>query len=55
MKQNLVFLLSNQFYGFLAENSQKATLNVFFKTRFSVEPGKFPLYFTRDCSFVIQN
>ena len=39
-----------QFYSYLAENSQKATLNFYFKSRFSVKPIKFPIYFAQDCS-----
>ena len=43
-------LLKIQFYSYLVEHSQKATLNVLFKSRFSVEPAKFRIYFARDCS-----
>ena len=41
----------NQFYCYLVENSQKATLNFYFKSKFSVKPSKFPKYFTHDCRY----
>ena len=39
-------------YSYLDENSQKATLNFYFKSRFSIKPSKFPIYFAYDCSFI---
>ena len=39
----------NSFYSYLVENSQKAPLNFLFKSRFSVKPSKFPIYFAHDC------
>ena len=41
--------LKAKFYSYLIENSQKARLNFFFKSRFSVKPSKFPIYFAHDC------
>ena len=37
------------FYSYLVENSQKATLNFYFKSRFSAKPSKFSIYFAHDC------
>ena len=45
-----VISLKIQFYSSLVENSQKASLNFFFKSRFSVKPSKFQIYFANDCS-----
>ena len=42
---NPVFSLKIQSYSYLVENSQKATLNFDFKSRFSVKPSKFQIYF----------
>ena len=42
--------LKIEFYSYLVENSQKATLNFYFKSRFSVKPSKFQLNFENDCS-----
>ena len=39
-----------EFYSYLVENSQKATLNFYFKSRFSVKPSKFSTYFAHACS-----
>ena len=41
--------LEIQFYSYLAENSRKATLNSYFKLKFSVKPSKFQIYFANDC------
>ena len=44
--------LKIRFYSYLVENSQKATLNFYFKLRFSVKPSKFQIYFAKgfdDC------
>ena len=41
--------LKIRFYSYLVENSQKATLNFYFKSRFSVKPSKFQIYFAKDC------
>ena len=38
-----------RFYSYIAENSQKATLNPYFNSRFSVKPSKFPIHFAKDC------
>ena len=43
-------MLKIQFYKYLVENSQKATLNFYLKSRFSVKPSKFPIYFANNCS-----
>ena len=37
------------FYNYLVKISQKATLKFLLKSRFSVKPNKFPIYFARDC------
>ena len=39
-------------YSHLAENSQKATLNFHFKSRFSVKSSKFKIYFAKDYSLI---
>ena len=39
-----------QFYSYLYENSQKASSNFNFKSRFSMKPNKFPICFAYDCS-----
>ena len=44
-----VFSLKIQFYHYLVENTQKATLNFYFKSRFSVKTSIFPMYFAHDC------
>ena len=44
-----VLSLKIQFYSYLVENSQKATINFFLKSRFSVKPSKFQIYFANDC------
>ena len=36
-------------YSYLVENSQKRTLNFYFKSRFSLKPSNFPMYFAHDC------
>ena len=36
------------------KNSQKATLNFYFKSRFSAKPSKFQIYFTIDCRVIMQ-
>ena len=38
-----------RFYSYISENSQKATLNPYFNSRFSVKPSKFPIHFAKDC------
>ena len=38
-----VFSLKIQFYSYLVENSQKATLNFYFKSIFFVKPSKFSI------------
>ena len=43
-------LLNIQFYSYLVENSQKATLIFHFKSRFPVKPSKLLIYFSLDCS-----
>ena len=47
-----VFLLKIRFYSYLVEKSQKATLNLYFKSRFSVKPSKFQIYFANDSSIL---
>ena len=37
--------LKTEFYSYLAENIQKATVKFYFKSRFSVKPGKIQIYF----------
>ena len=44
-----VFSLTIQCCSYLVENSQKAMLNVYFKSRFSMKPSKFVTYFSHDC------
>ena len=46
-----------QFYRYLAVNSQKTTLNVLSKSRFSLKSSKFLISFARDCrlSFLKSN
>ena len=39
-----------QFCSYLVKNSQKATLNFYFKSTFSVKPSKFQIYFAKDCN-----
>ena len=48
----LVVSLKIQFFSYLVENSQKATLNFYFKSRFSVKHSKFQIYFAKDCRFI---
>ena len=43
-----VFSLKTQFYSYLVENSQKATLKFYFKSRFSVKPGRSQIHFAND-------
>ena len=50
-----VLLLKIEFHSYLAENSQKPTLNFYFKSRFSVKPSKFPIYFAHDCGYLGKN
>ena len=50
-----VFSLKVRFYSYLDENSQKATLSFYFKSRFSVKPSKFETYFANDCRWPIYN
>ena len=50
-----VFLRKLQFYNYLVETSQKATLNFYFKQRFLVKPSNFPIYFTHDCGCLQQS
>ena len=38
-------------FWILIENSQKATLNLYFKSRFYAKPSKFPIYFAHDCQW----
>ena len=45
-----VFSLKIRFYSYLVESSQKATLNFYFKSGFSVKPSKFQIYLANDCS-----
>ena len=33
----------------IVENKQKETINFYFKSRFSVKPSKFQIYFANDC------
>ena len=35
------------------ENSQKSTLNLYFKSRFFVKPRKFLIYFAHDCRILL--
>ena len=44
-----LFSLKVRFYIYLVENSQKATLSIYSKSRFSVKPSKFQIYFANDC------
>ena len=44
-----VFLLKIRFYSYLVENSQKAMLKFYFKSRFSMKPSKSQMYFAKDC------
>ena len=44
-----VFSTEIPFYSYLIENCQKATLNFYFKSSFSVKPSKVPIYFAHDC------
>ena len=37
--------------SYLVENSQKSTLNFYFKSIFSVKLCKFQIYFAKDCSW----
>ena len=46
-----VFSLKIQFHSYLVENSEKAKLNFYLKSRFSMKPSKFPIYFAHDCRF----
>ena len=43
-----------KFCSCLFKNSQKATLNFFFKLRFPVKFSKFPIYFSHDCKSVLK-
>ena len=48
-----VFSLKIRFYSYLAHNSQKVTLNFYFKFSFfkkTLKPSKFQIYFTNKCS-----
>ena len=49
--QDPAFSLKIQVYSYLVENSQKATLNFYFKSRYSVKPSKFSTSFAHDCSY----
>ena len=42
--------LKIKFYSYLAKDSQKATLNPYFKSTFPVKPSKFSIYLARGCS-----
>ena len=42
-----VFSLRFRFYSSLIKNSQKATLNFYFNSRFSVKPSKLQIYFEK--------
>ena len=44
-----VLSLKTKFHSYLIENSQIATLNFPFKSRFSVKPSKFQIQFAKDC------
>ena len=46
-----MLLLKIKFYSYLVENGQKATINFYFKSRFSVKPIKFQIYFAHDCGY----
>ena len=48
-----IFLLKIRLDSYLAKNIQKATLNFYFKSRFSVKPSELPIYFAIyfDCSW----
>ena len=45
----LIFSLKIRIYSYLVENSEKTRLNFYFKSRFSVKPSKFQIYFTNNC------
>ena len=50
-----VLSLKIQLYSYLVEISQKATLNVYLKSRFLVKPSKFQIYFAKDCSPLMES
>ena len=43
-----VFSLKIRFYKYVVENSQKAKLNFYYKSKFTVKPSKFKIYFAND-------
>ena len=45
----LSLLAKGSIRSYFVENSQKAMINVLFKSRLSVKPSKFSVYFVRDC------
>ena len=44
-----LFSLKIRFCCYLVESNHKATLNLYFKLRFSVKPSKFQIYFAKEC------
>ena len=48
LQQLPVLSLKIKFNSYLVQNSKKPTLNFHFKSRFSVKPSKFQIYFAKD-------